>query len=106
MKSLSVLHLCDTQIDDAGIAQIATKLKLKELGLCRCANLTDHALQHLAQCETLEAIYLDSTPVTEAGLAKLVALPNLGKLSLRDNAVDGQRLQQKLGSRVVVVDRF
>ncbi len=63
--------------------------------------LGDRALEHIAGCQSLEAVELHGTSVTDAGVAHLVRLPNLYMLGLEktpltDDAVEHLKKMKQL----------
>jgi hypothetical protein len=80
-KQLQSLDLEGAHVTDAGLKELAglTGLKqLQSLNLGFCQNVTDAGLEHLAGLKQLQMLYLNSTGVTDRGVADLKkALPNL-----------------------------
>lgn len=55
---------------------------------------TDDSLSRLAQCTSLQELYLDSARVTDEGLTQLNELPDLVVLSLKETHVTDEGLKQ------------
>ena len=105
-SKLRYLHVGQTGVDDAALAQLCTNCALKELGLCVCQKVSDQTMEILLTCPTLEDIFVDGTSVSTAGLLKLAALPNLRRIVARGNNVDLSRLELKFNDHVAFVTHW
>jgi hypothetical protein len=93
--SLNVSNVTDDQINRC---QLPAGLK------CFAAAETgvgDRTVEHIASCQSLEAVELSGTKVTDAGVAHLVRLPNmymlgLEKTPLTDDAVEHLKKMKQL----------
>jgi len=96
------IDLNGTEITDAGLKEVATKLKqLKVLNLNK-TKITDEGLKELVTVKNLETLFLDGTGITDEGLEELYELKKLKTLLLRDTKVTKKgvkTLQEKLGKK-------
>ena len=96
------LVLSDTELTDAGLKEVATKLKqLKVLNLNK-TKITDEGLKELVTVKNLEMLSLDGTGITDEGLKELYKLKELKKLYLRNTKVTKKgvkALQEKFGKK-------
>lgn len=83
LKNLEFLYLLDCPIDDAAIKSLKG-MKLKVLGLC-LTQITDRALDDIKDMTTLKQLYVGSTKVTKAAIAKL---RGIRALEINDAPVD------------------
>ena len=88
LSELKQLSLSAFGIDDDGfgVGDEAMKVigglpKLERVSL-RLTRVTSDGLRELCRCKTLQSIGIEGTPVTDAGLEHLLALPQLTGLSL------------------------
>ena len=83
LSNLEELMVIDaSRVTDAGVAHLATRLKLKRLLLLGDAALTDDSLAALGSMRSLEALQLDGSRVTDLGLVHLRAMTSLRMLGL------------------------
>ena len=125
LKKLGRLTLRDLpELGDAGLAVLADLPALERLTLHELASVGDKGLQHLAAVKGLEVLDIWSLPqmtditidviatlpaikelsiretgVTDAGLAKLAALPSLESLIFKDNGPISPATRERLASR-------
>ena len=77
LSALVTLSLENTQVTEKTIRRLETFPVLSDLWLDNCHNITDDAVDDLAQLQSLERIRIPSTSITDQGIAKLSeALPN------------------------------
>ena len=85
-RKVQIVDLRNTQVTDAGLAQLKRLTNLKTLGLS-WTQVTDAGLVHLEELTGLESLGLSWTRVTDAGLVHLKELPNLDTLWLKNTRV-------------------
>lgn len=77
MGPLEFLALTSSRVTDAGLKHL-NGLTIRELRLDNCTHITDAGLVQLRYIKQLHQVWLDGTPVTEAGIAELLqAMPDL-----------------------------
>jgi len=78
LEKVTKLELISTQVNDAGLKEVAKLQKLEWLVLTFCNQITDAGLKELAKLQNLERLLLnDNEQITKAGVAELKkALPN------------------------------
>lgn len=86
LKKLRRLDLSRQPVTVDGIAFLGELPELRELNLGQCSRIDDRAAELLAALKGLESVYLAGTGLTDAGLAKLKALP-LERLALGGEGV-------------------
>ncbi len=87
IPSIRRLILSGTQISDCDCIAIARLSNLEEINLSETA-ITDEALRHISQLQTVGAISIAYCPgVTDVGIAHLIALPGLRELQLRGTSI-------------------
>jgi hypothetical protein len=89
---LTSLDLTGCAITDAGLQQLV-RLTVTQLHLAETA-VTDVGMQHVGRMDGLRLLNIEKTNVTDAGLALIVELPNLGDLWLRSTKVTNAGLKQ------------
>ncbi len=60
-------------------------------------NMTDHRLRSIKELKHLEGLYIEATPVTNAGMQDLAQLTSLTKLDISSTAVGDEGLQYLAG---------
>lgn len=95
MPQLLRVLLTDTQVTDAGVADLAPLKNLASLELPPAA--TDASLDTISQWDSLQAVGLYATKITDGGLEKLTALKKLAWLSLAGTGV-GDRGMKHVGT--------
>jgi hypothetical protein len=83
---LQSLNLCDTRIDDHGLAAIAQCRALRRLQL-NGTPITDAGLVHLRGLSMLEELHLTGTRTTDAGLIHLKSLAHLRRLECNGTSI-------------------
>jgi Leucine-rich repeat (LRR) protein len=87
LGGVTELVLSDTELTDAGLKEVATKLKqLKVLNLNK-TKITDEGLKELVRVQNLGTLFLDGTGITDEGLKELYELKRLKTLLLRNTKV-------------------
>lgn len=97
-KNIASVKLSDTNIDDAGLAEVAKFPNLTKLFLER-TKVSDAGLAQLSKLPHLQYLNLVGTKVTAKGLSSLTALPALKQVYLYQSgltAADFQALQAKM----------
>lgn len=82
LKTLKMLDLCGTSINDDTLASLASLNKLEDLTLRR-NNITDKGMVHVAKLTTLTRLDITDTRTTAEGLMVLSKLSKLKTLVLR-----------------------
>jgi len=86
LTNLKCLLLRATQVTNAGLVHLKGQQALETLHLCD-TQVTDAGLMHLKELTTLKSLDLSSSQVTDAGLMHLKGLPNLQTLVLASTQV-------------------
>ena len=97
LPRLRVLHVSNTSITDAGIAELVHLHELEWLTLD--TELSDAALVHVGKLRSLHVLELSRAPITDSGLTELCGLRQLEELTLEETLVtsDGiARLRREL----------
>ena len=110
MKSLRVLGISDTEVDDDGIAKLAnlnlsevqmTQAKLSDVGvgyltglenlekldLSECSGVTNACASEIAKMKNLSSLNLLRTGITDQGVKQLTGMKNLTRLNLDDTRI-------------------
>ena len=96
LPTLRVLRLQElSSVTDAGLVHLAHIENLSELEVWDVP-ITDEGLRTIAGLETLRVLMLHSTQITDAGLELLLAMPNLVRVNLTDNALVTPEMIQRL----------
>jgi hypothetical protein len=91
LKSLAILNLDYTAIDDKALGSLRALPSLRELRL-NMANVTDAGIDDLKSMSALTKLNLYHTLVTEKGLQQLMAaLPHCAIVFDRDSALPSRR---------------
>ncbi len=106
LKKLQYLHLGSTAVNDEVIGLIVKNCQLKEIGLCNCVYITDAALNSLANCPSLETVFLDGSSVTADGVRQLARLPKLKKVFCRGNGFNSAFSREEFRKSVLFVDHW
>jgi Leucine-rich repeat (LRR) protein len=96
LGSLQTLYLSNTQVSDAGLAQLAGLGSLQRLDLSN-TQVSDAGLAQLAGLGSLQRLDLSNTQVSDAGLAHLAGLGSLQTLDLRETQVSDAGLAHLAG---------
>ena len=91
LRQLQGLDLFRAQIDDNGLAQLASLNKLAFLDL-RHTQITDAGLRHLRQLRQLDTLHLASCQINGPGLINLQPLSGLVTLDLAFTSIQDQHL--------------
>ncbi len=86
LSRLEVLSICDSELDDAGVAFVTSFPNLRKLQL-NGAHISDSGLASLTKLIELEDLNLTSTGVTDAGLVHLQPLLKLRRLSVNGTSI-------------------
>jgi hypothetical protein len=90
LKSLTILGLTDTSVNDEGLAQIAGMPQLLTLDLGQ-TRITDACLPTLKSFPKLESLQIFQTELTDAALLELASIPTLKKLDVTTTNPDTKR---------------
>ncbi|MFO7903815.1 MAG: hypothetical protein R6U98_14220 [Pirellulaceae bacterium] len=101
--SLTSLHVASELITDAGIIAVTANCKIKSLLLSGVPNVTDRALESLAQCKTIRELYLDGTAITDRGLALVRYLPDIWSLVIDNTAVTDSGIRELASRRINLI---
>ena len=83
LTALRTLCLCDTDIGERELEEVARHRSLTSLNIHSCELLTDDALQRLRPLTALTALFLDTSfAVTDAGVAVVQWMPHLRELDM------------------------
>ena len=82
LKNLKLLHLVDTNVEDAHLAEIAKIASIEQLPLSGCKGVTDAGMKHVSELKNLIQLSLDGTSVTDKGITELKKLDKLKELTL------------------------
>ena len=77
----AIVHF-EPQTTDDDLIQLKHAPALTSLNLWRCDQLTDAAMQHVAQCKALRELNLGATNIGDEGVTKLKDLSQLSRLVL------------------------
>ena len=89
---VEALYLSNTNIDDAGLANVERLTSVKLLGLCWNEGITDKGLARLSSLTNLTGLFLGGTKISNAGLKNLKPFVNLKVLSLQETATNDEGL--------------
>ena len=87
MPSLRDLRLDFTRVTDQDLAAIEPTLARLETLYLNSTAITDAGVAHLRGARHLKTLWLDNTKITDRGLASLAGLTNLEELLLSNTAV-------------------
>ncbi len=90
LKSLTLLGLTDTQVNDETLAQIAGMPQLLTLDLGQ-TRITDACLPTLESFPKLESLQIFRTELTDAALQKLASVRSLKKLGIKVSGYGGHQ---------------
>ncbi len=93
LTGLHSLNLSDTEVTDAGMAHLQGLSGLEGLSLIN-TKVTDVGLAHLQGLTGLQVLRLDKTQITDAGLAHLQKLTRLQGLTLTNTQITDAGLAQ------------
>lgn len=82
LPQLRVLHVSNTSITDAGLAELAHLHELEWLSLN--TDLSDAALVHVGKLRSLRQLEISRAPITDSGLSELYGLRRLERLTLEE----------------------
>ncbi|MEZ4376146.1 MAG: hypothetical protein R3B07_35400 [Polyangiaceae bacterium] len=106
LHNLRVLDLHYTQLNDAGLAHIASLTDVQELDVSS-GPVTDAGLRHLSPLKRLRRLRLSDYRITDAGLALLPEFPELRELVAEmANASDASLLGKLPNLEVLSVPRY
>ncbi|GJP79400.1 hypothetical protein CLOP_g9634 [Closterium sp. NIES-67] len=88
LATLTNLVLSNTDITDAGIAQLQGLSALQALRISGCASVTSAGMVHVGALTALECLTLHSSGVREEGLQHLTGLTSLKLLTLPPRVTD------------------
>ncbi len=91
LDNLETLDLYDTNITDAGIANLNALPALIKIDLYNTST-GDASLEHLSRFGTLRSLSMQQTAVTNAGLKYLAGLSSLDSLNLGNTAINDSGL--------------
>ena len=91
--NVTMLHLGDTQITDAGIKAIRVQSQLQWLDLSGCP-ITDEGLHWMANHGQIQELYLHGTLVSDASIETLKTLSNLKILDVSETNVSAAGLSR------------
>lgn len=86
-----------TKTDDAGLANLAGLDEIESLNLTYAGPFTIAGMRHLAGLTSLKSVTIWQAPLTDAGFAPLLALPNLETVILYDVQFTDAGLPQLAG---------
>lgn len=86
LTHLQELHLDNTPVTDTGVAQLAPLTELRILDF-KGTRVTDAGLAIVRRFPHLQALYLTRAPITDAGLAHVATLTDLRTLILWDTPI-------------------
>lgn len=92
LEHLEELDLSNTWVGDAGMLVVGRFRHLRKLDLRRTA-VDDYGLRHLAGLPDLAELNLDGRPITNDGVAQLANLVGLKSLSLRGSWVTNRSIR-------------
>lgn len=69
--------LFNSEVTDAGLAELTRQEQIKSLDLRLCRRLTDEGMKHVALLPHIEVLYLNSTMISDTGLLYLAPAVNL-----------------------------
>lgn len=98
LPSLRELRLDFTRVTDQDLAGIEPTLARLETLYLNSTAVTDAGVAHLRGARNLKTLWLDNTKITDGGLASLAGLTNLEELLLSHTAVTDKGVGQ-LGAR-------
>ena len=93
IPKLVSVDLSSTSVTDTSVAMLAPAKDLRMIRLPE-TEITDAALDILAELKLLESVNLYGTAVTDEGVAKLAALPNLKRLYLWQTEVSEEAMDE------------
>ena len=84
ISTLEGLGLRGMSITDAACETMATKMRLIEINMPRCPEVTAKGLLRLAHCETIESLGFSVGTMSQDDLIRLVstAAPQLGRIDI------------------------
>lgn len=98
LPKLESLNLSGTAITDRGVGSLGRLIRLTHLELAGTPgarmSVTDAVTGHLARFSRLQRLNLNSTDLTDRGLARLTRLHNLRELDLGDTLITNRGLGQ------------
>ncbi len=93
LNDLAVLNLSDTEIGNAGVAELAKCRNLRELSLSG-TKVDDNGLEPLTRLPLLDNLSLEHTRVTNDGMKFVAKMKSLGRIDLtRDDISDAGLMQ-------------
>ncbi|UCD51641.1 MAG: hypothetical protein JSW27_03225, partial [Phycisphaerales bacterium] len=97
LSSLVELHIFRTDLDEAGMEQLASLKSLQRLFLWDNAKMTPAGLAHLKSLPTLRLLSFHQTPVRDEGVTQIRNLDSLEALHLEYADITAEGIQHLVG---------